>query len=74
MARLFFKPLEIGAYNSVFAAAAPIVRENLEHFKGSYLSPVGKIGISLKTANDPVTALELRKTTETILRDTGVLQ
>jgi len=74
MIRFVFKSQEVGAYNSAFAAAASAVRENPNQYKGAYLLPVGKIGVSLKIADDPVTATELRQTTENILRDIGVLK
>lgn len=34
---------ELGAYNTVFAAAAPVVRREREKYGGGYLVPVGKL-------------------------------
>lgn len=69
----FFAPQEKGAYTSVFAAAAPIVKEKPEIYKGAYLSPVAKIGKPLKKSTNPELASDLRNTTESILKDLGVL-
>lgn len=73
MAITFFAPQEVGAYTSVFAAAAPAVKEKPEIYKGAYLSPVAKIGSPLKRSNDLQLAIDLRNTTESILRDLAVV-
>ncbi|KAF5318613.1 hypothetical protein D9619_010977 [Psilocybe cf. subviscida] len=41
---LFFRTPAQGAWNSLFAAASPIVRSEPDRFKGAYLVPVGKPG------------------------------
>lgn len=34
---------DVGAYNSVFAAASPVVRRERERFGGGYVVPVGRV-------------------------------
>lgn len=34
---------DIGAYNSVFAAASPVVKREKERFGGRYMIPVGRL-------------------------------
>jgi len=62
-----------GALPSVFAAAAPIVRERPQLYKGAYLQPPGQLGSPPNAdALDPELANELWETTEKILIDIGV--
>lgn len=69
----FFASPEVGAYNSVFAAASPAIKEKAQLYKGAYISPIGKITKPLKRSNDPELAIDLRNTTEKILKDLGVI-
>jgi hypothetical protein len=70
---MLFKPVDVGAYNSTFAAASPIVKEKPELYKGAYLVPVGKIAKPSPQALNEELATELRASTERILRDLKVL-
>lgn len=61
-----------GAYNSLFAAAAPQVRKEADKFKGRYLHPVGRVvhqdyGGITKDSRNPELAQELWDTTEKLL-------
>lgn len=49
---MFFKKPDEGAYNSCFAAASPVVREEQEKYKGAYLMPVGIISASAAVTRD----------------------
>lgn len=55
---LSYLPQPLGAYNSLFAATSPIVKERHQDFAGAYLTPVGKItkpgggGDNAETARD----------------------
>ncbi|KAJ3985816.1 hypothetical protein F5890DRAFT_1552851 [Lentinula detonsa] len=74
----FWKPIvalaisdpEHGSYTSVFAAAAKVVRDEKEKYKGAYLDnkPVGKIEVPSKAARDDELADDLRRLTEELLR------
>ncbi|THH19384.1 hypothetical protein EUX98_g8785 [Antrodiella citrinella] len=64
---------EQGAYNHVFAAVAPVVREQAEQYKGAFLMPPGKITKKIiAPAEDMELAKELWETTETLLKEIGV--
>jgi hypothetical protein len=60
---------DAGAYTSTFAAASPIVKEKPELYKGAYLVPVGKIGQPSPQTLNKELAIELRETTEKIVKD-----
>ncbi|CAL1701532.1 unnamed protein product [Somion occarium] len=70
---LFVAP-EKGAYASVFAAAAPVVRAESQKYKAAYIAgPTATITPPhFKDADDPMLAKELWETTESILKDIGV--
>ncbi|KAJ3740695.1 hypothetical protein EV360DRAFT_97881 [Lentinula raphanica] len=80
----FWKPIvalainnpEHGSYTSVFAAAAKIVRDEKEKYKGVYLDnkPVGRIDVPSKAARDDQLADDLWSLTERLLREVGVKQ
>jgi len=67
-----FIPTTKGAYTSVFAAAAPEVREKPEVYKGAYLVPVAKLREASEDATNEELAKELWETTERILSEIGV--
>jgi len=69
---LFFVVPEVGAYNSCFAAASPLVRQHPEKYKGAYLVPVGVIEEAGKNAKREDLALELWETTERVLKDLAI--
>ena len=70
---LFFQTWEKGAYNSVFAAASPVVREHPELYKGGYIEKKhGKVAQPSDNAQDPEIAAELWKTTEGFLESIGL--
>ncbi|KAJ4157672.1 hypothetical protein NW754_009320 [Fusarium falciforme] len=52
IARMSFISAEQGAANSLFAAAATEVRENVEKYKGKFLVPVGKLEAPNPVAED----------------------
>ncbi|KAL6363082.1 hypothetical protein LRP88_02484 [Fusarium phalaenopsidis] len=52
IARIAFVSAEQGAANSLFAAAATEVRENVEKYKGRFLVPVGKLEAPNPVAED----------------------
>lgn len=56
-----------GAYNSCFAAASPLVRQDAEKYKGAYLEPVGKLGNAAKNAHRIDMQDDLWATTERYL-------
>lgn len=62
-----------GALTSVFAATAPVVRDQPQLYGGAYLQPPGKLG---RPPNADARSLELAEelwdTTERLLRDIGV--
>ena len=62
----------MGAYNSGFAAASPIVRERAEEFSGAYVEPVGRIEKPSHQARSVKRAATLWETTERILKEEGV--
>ncbi|KAI0777279.1 NAD-P-binding protein, partial [Trametes elegans] len=67
--QLFLSPSE-GAYNSLFAAASPIVKAEKEKYKGAYLRPPAGTIVSppAPQAESKELAEELWNTTEAILR------
>jgi hypothetical protein len=68
-----FKSWDKGAYNSVIAAASPVVRQHPEKYKGAYLEGAnGKISEPSQLAQDPELAAELWKTTEDFLKSIGL--
>jgi hypothetical protein len=69
---LFFVSPEVGAYNTCFAAASPLVRQHPEQYKGAYLVPVGVIEEPEKNAKRNDLALELWETSERVLKDIGI--
>ncbi|KAH9928811.1 NAD-P-binding protein [Fomitopsis serialis] len=71
IANAFFTSPEKGAYSTVFAAAAPAVREDVK-YKGGYIVPPGKLGSVYSPTEDPELGKELWETTEKILADIGV--
>lgn len=62
-----------GALTSIFAATAPVVRDQPQLYGGAYLQPPGKLG---RPPNADARSLELAEelwdTTERLLRDIGV--
>ena len=70
---IFFKTWDQGAYNSVFAAASPVVRKRTEIYKGAYIEgDYGKVVASSKNAQDAEIAAELWKTTESFVESIGL--
>lgn len=69
---LFFLVPEAGAYTSCFAAAARVVRDKPDKYKGVYLMPVGVITQPSNNARKDDLALELWETTERILKEMGL--
>jgi len=68
--RALWTPPTRGAFTSVFAAAAPAVREETGRYKATYLLPPGRIGAPPHPdARNPVLARELWDTTERLLRE-----
>ncbi|KAF5250336.1 hypothetical protein FANTH_4436 [Fusarium anthophilum] len=70
--RLFrlYSPLETAAYTSLFAIAGPDFRRDMS---GEYLKPVGIIGKTAATAQDPKLAEELWQWTENEMRVKGFI-
>lgn len=62
MSSLTFVAPGVGAYNSVYTAASSVLRENIELYKGAYLSRVGKIVKPTQQAEDEGLAKELMET------------
>ncbi len=58
---LFFDSPEVGAYNSLFAAASPQIREEREKYDGKFMVPVGK----LKPIGENVTVEKAQEMLET---------
>ena len=71
-AKIFLKTPSDGALTTVFAAAAPVVKQEPERYGGAFLVPYGKIGTLLKEVT-PSMAKDLWRTSENILREMGVL-
>lgn len=69
----FFKSWDKGAYNSVIAAAAPIVREQKERYEGAYLEGDGaRIVEPSRDAKDTQAAGELWALTEKFVQNIGL--
>ncbi|KAJ3492202.1 hypothetical protein NLI96_g135 [Meripilus lineatus] len=68
----FFITPTNGALNPVFAAAAPVVRAEVEKYKGAFLMPIGIITSPGKIGLDTNLAKELWGTLESILKEMGV--
>lgn len=68
---IFFDSPEVGAYNSLFAAAAPQIREEREKYNGKLMAPVGEP----KPINTNVTlekAQEMLETSRVCLEKEGM--
>lgn len=61
-----------GAYTQVFAAVAPVVREQADKYKGAWLMPPNVISEATKPAENLELAAELWETTERLLHEIGV--
>ncbi|KDQ62505.1 hypothetical protein JAAARDRAFT_30410 [Jaapia argillacea MUCL 33604] len=72
LAKLFFTTPDVGAHNSVFAAASSRIKEDPKLYKGAYLTPVGKVVLPSKQAQSAELAAELWNTTESILEAMGL--
>lgn len=68
VAKVLFVSPSRGAYSAVFAAVAPVVREEPAQYAGAYIIPPGKIGLSTALVDDPQLSNELWDTTEQILQ------
>ncbi|KAI6169778.1 hypothetical protein EDD17DRAFT_1463378 [Pisolithus thermaeus] len=60
---------ELGAYNTIFAAAAPVVRREREKYGGGYLAPVGKLEEIEEERELDERARELWDTVEKFLKE-----
>lgn len=69
---LFFVTPEVGAYNSCFAAASPLIRQHPEKYNAIYLVPVGVIQAPGKNAQRDDLARDLWETTENVLKDLAI--
>jgi len=67
--RLFVDLPEQGSYTSLFAAAAPAVRQDSALYRGSYLAPYGKLIPASILANDEGLSKTLWLTSEQVLKD-----
>ncbi|KAI0792460.1 NAD(P)-binding protein [Abortiporus biennis] len=67
-----FPTPDIAAHNSVFAAAAPIVKEKPKIYKTCYLDPIAKIGDVTAVAKDEALQKELWETTERLVEEIGL--
>ncbi|KAH8097034.1 NAD-P-binding protein [Cristinia sonorae] len=61
-----------GAYTQVFAAVAPIVRQEADKYKGVFLMPPAVISKTSKPGESGELAKELWETTEALLNELGV--
>jgi len=68
----FMTTADKGAYTQVFAAVAPVVREQAEKYKGAFLMPPAQISNPTKPAENKELAKELWETTEALLKEMGV--
>jgi hypothetical protein len=70
--RLFrlYSPLETAAYTSLFAIAGPDFHRDMS---GEFLKPVGIVGKTTPTAQDPKLAEELWRWTEIEMRIKGFI-
>ncbi|KZT13260.1 NAD-P-binding protein [Laetiporus sulphureus 93-53] len=71
IARALFTTPGKGAYSTVFAVAAPIVRAEPRKYRGAYIVPPGKLGTPGQAVNNQEVARELWETTEQVLKDIG---
>jgi NAD(P)-dependent dehydrogenase (short-subunit alcohol dehydrogenase family) len=70
---LFFKTWDQGAYNSVIAAASPVVRQNPDVYRAAYIQgDYGKVKKPSVDASNPEAATELWEVTSNYLKDIGV--
>ncbi|KAI0339170.1 NAD-P-binding protein [Trametopsis cervina] len=70
---LFFRSAKKGSYGSVFSAAAPVVRQDAEAYKGVYLDAKRRITNAPNTdVYDEELAKELWNSTQVILTEIGV--
>ncbi|PPQ82528.1 hypothetical protein CVT25_007137 [Psilocybe cyanescens] len=69
IASTFFKGPEEGAYNSVLAAASPVVRESADKYRGAYLMPVGRIVSPAPASLNTQVQDDLWETTEKYLQE-----
>ena len=65
---LFFVSPSVGAYNSCFAAASPLISQD-KKYQGAYLVPVGKIEVEGENARREPLQEELWETTMRILQE-----
>lgn len=74
LVRLAIAQPEVGAYNSVFAAAGKRIKENRSAYKGVYLQskPTGTIAAPHKGILDDDLGERLQKTTDRFLEDIGL--
>jgi len=70
---IFFTDIPTGAYNSVFAAASPVIRAHAETYKAAVLHPVGKIVQPTEDALNPELADELWATTIALLKEMDIV-
>ena len=70
---LFFKKPDVGAYNSAFAAASPLVRKDeVSSYKGAYIEGVGRVVEPSEDARDWERAEELWRVTVEFVKRIGV--
>ncbi|KZS87517.1 NAD-P-binding protein [Sistotremastrum niveocremeum HHB9708] len=72
IAGTFLKSSSDGALTSTFAAAAPVVRQWPEKYRGAYLEPYTKIASKRKEAQSKDSGKELWNTTEKIVDEMGL--
>lgn len=75
MGNLAFAAPTKGAYSSVFAAAAPIVKAKAAEYGGAYMNgdtTLGKKGVPSEDCWNDELAAELWATTKTLLEELGV--
>jgi len=65
--RLFTLPPDQGAWTSLFAAASPAVRSNVEIYKGAYVVPYSKPVEPNANAGNPQLAKDLWESSEAAL-------
>ncbi|KAF9486147.1 NAD(P)-binding protein [Pholiota conissans] len=64
---LFFVSPDVGAYNSCFAAASPLVKAEPEKYRGAYLVPTGKVKLEGENARNEALQEEIWESTVRIL-------
>ncbi|KZS97413.1 NAD-binding protein [Sistotremastrum niveocremeum HHB9708] len=69
---LFFMTPAAGGVTPAFAAAAPIVRQNANKYKGAYLEPYGRFGAKRKEVQSEELGKELWNTTEKIVAEMAI--